>query len=527
MPKDLDYKIKKLEKGPLQRFKNQNAVLKKFGEDALRLYKAASGKKTAEEIIAELGIEADFAAEVIAWMEERGMVELLTVEGGAVERPAKKEETPEEKEERAPKPAPKKAIAAQEEEPEIRVPKPRSRLREIVEQEQREEEEKPEKRETKPEKKKEEIVPVEDEIKPEPPEEEETGEGKGKPAEEEIKHEAEEEEEPETKEEGEGEIVPVEEERAEPAKEEEEKTGEEEEIKPAEEEEEKAAVEEEEEKPPAEGEEIEPESQEAKEEREEEEIAPEEGSDLNPVEKTIVEKYGDVGLKVYALIDGQKTAEEIMNETGVSEAKLIEMLEFMEKQGIIKLEHPEAKAAEEAEEEKEKFAPLADQGAAGQMKDMNPVEVPSKIQIDMFKGIQMRAKIALQYGEKGGKIFDSIDGKASDVDLSLKLGIPLYEVRDALSFLSSNRIITTRPLNREDITHRYGEDCFAVYKRYGREGVLLYELIGKDMSIRQMAQLVTKEKQKFAEMFIFVHKVLGVDIPIDKDVIYSQLGEAR
>ena len=71
----------------------------------------------------------------------------------------------------------------------------------------------------------------------------------------------------------------------------------------------------------------------------------------------------------------------------------------------------------------------------------------------------------------------------------------------------------------------YGEDSVSIYKRYGREGVLLYELIGKDIGIKQMARMVTKEKERFADMFIFAHKVLGVDIPIDKEVIYSQLGK--
>ena len=36
MEKGVDYKIEKLEKGPLQRFKNQNLLLKKFGEVGLQ-----------------------------------------------------------------------------------------------------------------------------------------------------------------------------------------------------------------------------------------------------------------------------------------------------------------------------------------------------------------------------------------------------------------------------------------------------------------------------------------------------------
>ncbi len=61
---------------------------------------------------------------------------------------------------------------------------------------------------------------------------------------------------------------------------------------------------------------------------------------MSPVEKIIFNKYGDHGLRVYTLIDGQRTAEEIMHETGHSEAQLVEMLDFMDEQGIIKLDYP-------------------------------------------------------------------------------------------------------------------------------------------------------------------------------------------
>lgn len=61
---------------------------------------------------------------------------------------------------------------------------------------------------------------------------------------------------------------------------------------------------------------------------------------LSPVQKIIYHKYGDVGIRVYLLIDGQKTAEEIMQKTGLKEAQLVEMLDFMDEQGIIKLDYP-------------------------------------------------------------------------------------------------------------------------------------------------------------------------------------------
>ncbi|VVC03128.1 Proteasome-activating nucleotidase [Candidatus Bilamarchaeum dharawalense] len=62
--------------------------------------------------------------------------------------------------------------------------------------------------------------------------------------------------------------------------------------------------------------------------------------ELSPVEKIISVKYGDIGLRVYAFIDGQRTAEEVMRETGLTEPKLVEILDFMDEQGIIKLDYP-------------------------------------------------------------------------------------------------------------------------------------------------------------------------------------------
>jgi hypothetical protein len=50
---------------------------------------------------------------------------------------------------------------------------------------------------------------------------------------------------------------------------------------------------------------------------------------LSPLEKIIFNKFGKEGVDVYNLIDGEKTAEQILNETGVSESKLVEILDLV------------------------------------------------------------------------------------------------------------------------------------------------------------------------------------------------------
>ncbi len=499
MSKNLDYRLKRIEKGPLQRFKNQNAVLKKFGETGLKLYKAINGKKTAEEIVKELGFESDFVAEVIAWLEEKEIIELIIVEDKKEKEKIELEDKEKSKESTEKSPTEEKKLASEfisepdekKKTDEIEIPKLKSRLREIIEQETKEKKDEISLRKLREEKEE------EHEIK-------------------------------------EDEIVPIDEEEVLPIKEkeiefeykqkEEQEESEKEEIIPIEEKEELIPESEDFEKP--EEEKIEPRL-----DKESDEISPEtkngDESEFNSVEKTITEKYGELGFKVYSLIDGQKTAEEIMSETGINEAKLIEMLEFMEKQGIIKLEHPETKVAAKTETSMDKFAPLSDNTLTTSLKEICPVELPTKVKINILTEIQLKANIALKFGENGSKIINAIDGKTTDIDLSIKFKIPLYEVRNLLLFLALNKMITIQQLDRNEVSKKYGEDCFVIYKKYGREGVLLYELIGKDLGIKQIFQLITKEKEKFTEIFIFVHKVLGIDLPIDRDVIYSQLEEKK
>jgi len=62
--------------------------------------------------------------------------------------------------------------------------------------------------------------------------------------------------------------------------------------------------------------------------------------ELNPVEKIIFDKYEDAGLQVYSFIDGQCPVEEIMRKTGLTKYKIVEIMDFMDGQGIIKLDYP-------------------------------------------------------------------------------------------------------------------------------------------------------------------------------------------
>ncbi len=446
-----DYRITKLEKGPLQRFKNQNLILKKFGETGLKIYRAITGKRTVNELHQDLDIDKELFDSVISYLQEAAMVELTPV--------IPKEKPPKAAVEEVPTPP-------EEEEVEEKAPE---EAEEVAEEE---------------------VKPVE--------EEEEKAAEEGIEIEEEIKP---------------LEIEPIEEEAAE------EKAPEEEEAEEVPEEE---APEEEAEEEEALEEELELEGV--------EEEAPEE-EELTPIEKIIKDKYGDIGLQVYNLIDGQKTAEEIMTETGLSESKLIEILDFMDDQGIIKLDYPKAKekeVEEPTEEEKkeatEAFGPiLGEDVMPEEITIPSPVEIPMKAPMDIVKSVQMKAKLMLKY-KHGGKIYEELDGKKDVIDIALKLNIPLYTLYDILHFMLDNGMVIMKPVTRMSVKKKYGDDGYTVYKKYGREGLMLYELIGRDLTIKQMAEKVSTDYPKVVDMFLFIHEVLGIELPIDRNVLERQLG---
>ena len=534
MAKGSDYRIKKIEKGPLQRFKNQNLLIKKYGEIGLQIYKAITGKRTTQELRKDLGIDQSLFDQVLTYMQDAGMVELEPTSGEAAPKAAPEPEVDPEKEE---KPSRKlEEIPPEEEIGPATEPPPLEE--EPAEKPQRKKKAQENEFFEAPEQKKEEEIELE--APPSPP-------PKKKKAEEEITFE---------------EIKPI-------------QFGEEYEEKPAEKPKKKARAEEEleigqeinpvsEEPPPEPEEPAPPEIEEEKPAPSEEEISPlggeekgSEESELSPVEKIISDRYGDIGLRVYALIDGQRTAEEIMRETGLTEPKLVEILDFMDEQGIIKLDYPKGGGAPAGggspggmqpppqsfmggsqmappppggmaqKKEEGGFNPMieSDESLDEARAVPSPVEVPLKAPMDLVKGVQMKAKLMLKFKEnKGGKVLDLVDGKNDLIDISLRLDIPLYEVSDILRFMMESGMIIMKPMTRSDVRKKYGDDGYAVYKKFGKEGLMLYELIGKEMTIKQMADKITTDKAKIIDMFIFIHKVLGIELPIDRDVLSKQLG---
>ena len=295
---------------------------------------------------------------------------------------------------------------------------------------------------------------------------------------------------------------------------------------------------------------------------------------LSPLEKVLYRKHGAIGVKIYNLIDGEKTAEEILRETGVSEAKLVEILEFMDEQGIIKLEKPEEgkppaaappgdspeggegdggkdeggdgeeggdkpareprfkPIVEDVPEGKPFKAPEAPKNEEKKAKeeidepgeDIVMVDVPAMAKLSVIQKAMMFTELSTKFPPAARHMFDMVDGKRDFVELSLSTGMALFDIDAAMAYFGKKGLITFRQLDRNEIRDRFGEDGFAIYKRFGRDGILIYEMIGKEASLRDIILKSRLDADRAIDIFSFIHKVLGLDIPLDRDLIYRQIG---
>ncbi len=250
-----------------------------------------------------------------------------------------------------------------------------------------------------------------------------------------------------------------------------------------------------------------------------------EEQNLSPIEKIIFDKYGASGVKVYNLIDGQRTAEEILKQTGVTEVKLIEILEFLDKQGIIKLEKPSK------EKHLKKLSPLTEyelEGVEPEADDENiiPVDIPVKGKLGFSQKLRIGPEITLKFGSKGSKVFDLIDGDRNVIDLAVETNMKLKDIDELMEFLATRDAALFKSMDREQIRYKYGDEGFAIYKKYGREGIYIYELIGRVPSFKDIVKITGIEPQLVVEVFIFIHNVLDIELPLTKQMMYKQLGIA-
>lgn len=287
---------------------------------------------------------------------------------------------------------------------------------------------------------------------------------------------------------------------------------------------------------------------------------------LTPMEKSIFDQYGESGLEVYSLIDGHKTARQILTQTGISETKLVEILEFMNKKGIIKLDKPSAPQTQSLRAQSPftpqgptsspstppstrgrpyappraqskpapGFSPMVETSPAPSKPmerkegdDSVPVDVPSFKSKSFFSKAKANALAALKFGKPGTELLKKIDGTKDFVQLSIESEFALHDLDIILTELGKNDLIAFRQLERSEISHRYGDDGLAVYKKYGRDGILIYQLIGKANSLKDIILKCHLPTERAIDIIMFVHTMLGLDIPLDRDMIYRYIQQKK
>jgi hypothetical protein len=138
--------------------------------------------------------------------------------------------------------------------------------------------------------------------------------------------------------------------------------------------------------------------------------------------------------------------------------------------------------------------------------------------------IIVQVELALRFPHYGSKAYNSIDGQSDVVQIATAAGATLGEVDKVLEFLGRRGGALMRPLKPMEVRSKYGDDGLAIYKKHGREGILVYELIGKEGSVREIVRKSGIEKNRAVDIFIYIHKVLGLDLPVDKQTLLRQIG---
>jgi len=318
----------------------------------------------------------------------------------------------------------------------------------------------------------------------------------------------------------------------------------------------------------------------------------------SPVEKKIYDKFGQLGVDVYRLMDEVGTPEEILDRMAIPEAKLLEILGFLRGEGIISLEKPEEKEEEKeeeelppileeepkrkkpakpAEEEKEEETPKprekpkeekprpaavpkpaekpaeepakplgpapakpaekeAPKGAAAEkaealmqveeekMTPLRPVVLPIKRQLGLFGRLKIEAELLRRFGQPGMHLFSLVDGDRTSVKIVKASKCPMEMVDRVLDFLAAENAVDLHELAPDEIKERWGEEGLAIYEVYGRDGILIYDMIDKRATIKDIIVASRIPPKRGVEIFAFIHKILGLEIPLDVHVLYRQLG---
>ena len=271
---------------------------------------------------------------------------------------------------------------------------------------------------------------------------------------------------------------------------------------------------------------IEPESEEEKQEEKEEEQKPkqeeqkEELGELTPFEEEVKRRFGETAVRIFRDIKSGKTIPEVYEEYGEKLPNLDEFISFLKEVGyIVEEEKPKE------EEEEERFSPMASEVKEEyKITDKSSIRVVEDISSSVFEKARLKMLLSLTFGRDGRKVFEKIKKGMDEISIVRATKVPLNIVEKIFDKLEKEKYIKSRFMSREEVKRRFGEDSYIVYKKYGKEGVLFYELIGGEMQLKDIAKLLgIKDKEKIVEIFLFIHDLLNIEIPVDRELLLKRL----
>jgi hypothetical protein len=164
------------------------------------------------------------------------------------------------------------------------------------------------------------------------------------------------------------------------------------------------------------------------------------------------------------------------------------------------------------------------EGEEEQSPDAIPVDVPILPNLSPIQKMKMNFAL-MKFGSAGAAVVKKVDGAKDFVDIAIETGQPFSNLDVVLGELGKQGLMTFKALTRNEIQHRYGDDGYAVFKRFGRDGLLVYTLIGKVSSLKDLVAISHITAERAAEIILFVHKVLGLDMPLERDMVFRYLGK--
>jgi hypothetical protein len=143
----------------------------------------------------------------------------------------------------------------------------------------------------------------------------------------------------------------------------------------------------------------------------------------------------------------------------------------------------------------------------------------------IFSKIMANAILALKFGKIGTSLLPCIDGTKDIVQISVESELSFHDLDIIFSELANNKLLTFKPLERNQIQSRYGDDGLAVFKKFGRDGILVYQLIGKSNTLKDIVLKSKLPKERAVDIILFVHSMLGLDVALDRDMIYRYISK--